>query len=143
MNVRQADQSDIPALVDMGEKFHAMSHEVAFYDPEGAEEFLTALIQSPDGCVYISDTGFISGVMVTYPHLDKSWRTANECFFWAAGNGGDLWNAFEQWAISMNAEQIITSHPHDGREAQLSRLYKIRGYTPHEYYYRKVLSPCA
>jgi len=140
LTVRVATESDIPKLVEMGRAFHAYSADVeAGFDAEGAASFLTVLIASPDAYVAVDGSRAFVGMMVSYPHLDKAWRTANEIYWWAETPGGDLLSAFEEWGRAKGARKFIMSHRHDNRHAALARLMKMSGYIPHEYYYIKVV----
>lgn len=144
MTVRKATVEDIPALVEMGAKFHASEKEseVAFYR-EGAAQFFCNLIASPQACLFTDGQGFICGVLSGLPWLDPSFVGANEMLWWSAGDGLPLFKAFEAWAASSGASQITFSHRHSERTATLARLYRMRGYEPYEHYYRKAPQPCA
>lgn len=124
----------------MGAKFHAMTSDSEVpYDREGTAQFFAVLIQSEDGCVLIGDGGLLAGVATTYPHLDKSFRTANEIYWWTEGKGNALLKAFEDWAKSKGITKVINSHRHDARNGALQRLYRILGFEPHEHYYIKAI----
>lgn len=140
MTVRLATVEDIPALVEMGAKFHASEKEatVAFHQ-EGAAQFFASLVASPQACLFTDGQGFICGVMSGLPWLDPAFVTANEMLWWSAGDGAALFKAFEDWAEAQGASQITFSHRHSDRTATLARLYRMRGYEPYEHYYRKAL----
>ena len=141
--IRLATHDDIPALIEMGREFVAQSSDaIVPFDEAGTVDMFRSMIDADAACVFISDDGFICGVITALPYLSKKFTVANECFWYAESSGSDLFEAFERWAVQSGASRAIISHRHCSRTPSFERLYRMRGYAPHEHYYVRDL-PCA
>lgn len=137
--MRQATEADIPRLIEMGREFYSHSTDAHIgFDEAGTVQMFTAMIRSASACVFITEDGFICGILTTVPYLDKSHVIAQECFWWAGKSGSALLTAFEHWAEEKGASQINISH-REGRTAAFQRLYRMRRFAPHEHYYTRAV----
>lgn len=133
--IRPATPEDIPALVDMGRKFHAASQMPMGFDPQAVEAFLGQLI--PQGGVFIGPRGAIGGALAP-AYCDPAWVMAVELFWWAEGGGMGLLRAFEAWAVESGAREVrMTSL---AALERADRLLRLVGYSPVEISYQKVLA---
>lgn len=133
--IRPATESDIPALVAMGQKFSEAAGTP--FDKGDVAEFVSALIGSENGAVFVTDGGMIGGVL-SPAYSCKSWLMAVELFWWAEDRQGiRLLKAFEEWAASRGASEIrmTTLAAIDGPQKIMAR----RGYAPIEISYQKVM----
>lgn len=126
-----ADEHDLPALVDMGERFHAASRLPGKYNGADFGAYCADMIEREDAIIYRSDAGMIGG-HITNPAWDASYRFATEAFWWAEdGAGAALLDAFEAWG---------REHAHEVRMFFLSwikplavaRVLSMRGYVAEE-----------
>lgn len=133
---RSAVANDIPALLDMGRRFHAASQMPFSYDEAAVSSLLDRLIASDTGAVLMSDHGVIGGAIVP-AYCDPNWMIAVELFWWAEKGGIPLLRSFEDWAISMNANEIrmtsLASLP------RADRLLRVKGYAPCEISYQRIV----
>lgn len=140
MTVRTATVEDIPALVEMGAKFHAMSpHKpVGDYDYDAVARTLAFLVESPSGLVVRSDTGVLGGFMApvffapTVPMMEEN-------FWWASGGGQELRRFFEAEAKAMGARFVYFTTLENDRIDAIDRLMQRDGYRPVERRYMKEL----
>lgn len=132
---RAATVGDIPALLAMGRKFHAMSGHPMAFDGAAVADFLAALIEGESSIVLMTDRGVIGGVLAP-AWCDPSWSMAVELFWWAEGGGMKLLSGFEKWAESRGASEVrMTSLAAHQRAAD---LLQIKGYAPSEISFSKV-----
>lgn len=141
MTVRIATAHDIPSLVEMGAKFHAMSpHEpVGAYDHAAVARTVRFLIDSPDGLVVRSDTGVLGGYMAPV-FFSPSVRMMEENFWWSQGGGQELRHFFEAEAKAMGAKVVYFTTLENERIAAIDRVMRRDGYRPVERRYMKELS---
>lgn len=133
--IRNAGDADIPALVEMGRRFHAASGQPMGFDARAVEGLLAGMIVSDRACVLMTDHGGIGGVL-NPAYCDPAWMMAVELFWWAERDGLRLLRGFEDWARDMGAAEVrMTSL------AALPRadvILRRKGYAPAEISYTKV-----
>lgn len=134
--MRVATAIDIPALVEMGRKFHAQSGLPFGFDEGAVVDLLAGMIESPAAEILMTDRGAIGGVL-NPAYCDSSWIMAVELFWWAEGDGLALLKAFEDWAAEMEASEIRMTSIYDLPRAD--RLLRRKGYGPTEISYSKVI----
>lgn len=134
--VRAATPDDMPSLLDMGRKFHSASQMPFRYDEGAVSALLERLVASDAGAVLMSDHGVIGGAIVP-AYCDPNWMMAVELFWWADKGGIPLLRGFEDWAISMNVNEIrmtsLASLP------RADRLLRAKGYAPCEISYQRIV----
>lgn len=137
--IRQARLSDIPRIVEMGAKFHAMSdYTFVEYDPVASAAFLEATIQNPDGIVLCHEQGMIGGALVPL-YFNPAKRVAVETFWWADANGMALLDHFEWWAEARGAVAVTLSCLGNKRDKALGRVFERRGYSKAETSYMRAI----
>lgn len=135
--MRHATATDIPALLEMGRKFHADAKPEWPWSAEGFADTLDDLIHG--GVVFIDGNSFIAGVLAPMP-LSPEWIIAHEILWWAeGGQGGRLQRAFRTWAIDQQADEIKWSCRSENE--RVKRHYS-RFAKPCETVYSEIL-PCA
>lgn len=140
MKVRKATVEDVPALVEMGAKFHAMSphRPVGEYDREAVARTLAFLIDNPSGLVVRSDTGVLGGFMAPI-FFSPLILMMEENFWWSQGGGQVLRRFFEEEAQKMGARFVYFTVLENDRISAIDRVMKRDGYMPVERRYMKEL----
>lgn len=121
--IRRAVMADVPRIIDMIAALAASVDGPQRVCRVKAGETLCGLIHSPDGCVFVSDRGFIAGqIGQTVISPDP---VAWELGWYAEDRTGiALLSAFEAWARAKGANLIKMSCKGGAAERILSR----RGY---------------
>lgn len=140
MTVRLATVDDIPALVEMGAKFHAMSpHQfMGEYDPEGIANLLRFLATGSNTILLTNGEGLIGGVLAPV-YFAPTKIMAEESFLWARKGGGDLLSAFEDEAKARGAAFVLMSTLENEKTKAMDRVMRRSSYVPVERRYIKVL----
>jgi len=139
--IRNATLSDIPRLLDMGDRFadRARLADHVGWDRESGEKTFRYLIESPDGVLVISDDGAAGGLAHPHP-FNLSMRVGQEMFWWSEGKGGlALLTALEDEARSIGVLYWTMITLEAIRPQATGKLYQRRGYTPLEHSYIKRL----
>lgn len=144
--IRPASESDIPRLLEMGEKFYQTTHypeNVAPYDAETVEALIGMM---RDGVMLVAEVeGEVVGMvgLVVVPHLfNRNYKTACEIVWWVepehrgGGIAMQLMNAIEPAAKDKGAVGIqmalLSSSP-----PVAAAIYERLGYTHTESSYFK------
>ena len=136
-HIRHAGHADIPALVEMGRKFHKASQMPCSFDVEASTGLLGRMIDADGAVVLITDAGAMGG-MLSAAYCDPEWVMAIELFWWAQDRRGLLLlGAFERWAVEKHANEVrmTTLSAISGPEKILAR----RGYKSVEISHMKVI----
>lgn len=140
MTTRLATIEDIPALVEMGTKFHAMSpHKwMGEFDDAAIGRMLAFLIDNPAGLVVTNGEGVIGGMMSPVYFNPSKWMMEES--FWFAGSGGrDLLKAFNTEARGMGADYVLLSTLENDKSHVIDRVVTRMGFVPLERRYVKGL----
>ena len=117
--IRPATASDILTIVDQVEALRAAVGGPVAVDRAWTARTLAALLESPDGAVWVSDAGFIAGAL-TQTIISPA-PLAQELGWYATdGTGLRLLRRFETWAQERGAVLIQLSTGPTGPD--LSRL---------------------
>lgn len=137
---RTATPDDIPSLVEMGRRFHAMSPHKPFgaYDHKAVTNVLSFLIANPDGLVVTNGDGAIGGFIAPL-YFDPSRRAMEEAFWWASSGGKDLLTAFEAESRKMGASLLFMSGLENEHVKAIDRVFRRAGFSPVERRYVKEL----
>lgn len=141
MTVRSATVDDIPALVEMGAKFHAMSPHAFLgeYDPQGIGNLLRFLATGSNTILLTNGEGLIGGVLAPV-YFAPTKIMAEESFWWAGSGGGLLLAAFETEAKRLGADFVLLSTLHNDRSDVIDRVVRRKGYAPVERRYIKEIN---
>ena len=149
--IREAESGDIPAIVEMGVRFHAASGyaDITGYDRLSAARTFENLIASPDGMILVwEDEGAITGTAaaLAFPFFfNSAHRHAQEFFWWcepsARGRAGPaLLVALEKWAIAVGVQSLALASLASMRPNAVGRLYERAGYRASDATYVKGLN---
>lgn len=137
---REATLSDVPNIVAIGRRFHAISpwSDQPFCGERTANTIIS-LMDAPNGVVFYNGHGILGGVVSQA--LFGSGIYAQELFWFADKGGRDLIQAFEEWAKTQGAKGVIMLNlTLDPRTDKLmDRMYKRKGYAMRERSYYKDL----
>ena len=134
--VRSATLDDIPALLKIGEAFHAAGQLPCAFNLDAMAAVLQTMIEADSAAVLMTDRGVIGGA-INPAYCDPSWTYAVELFWWAQGDGLKLLRAFEGWAQQAGAKEVrMTSL---AALPRADRLLRCVGYAPAEVSYSKVV----
>lgn len=142
--IREATESDVPAIVEMGRQFR---NETVYASrlPENVEQITATarrIVASPDGTVLVADRdGVLIGMigLLLFTHHFSGERTAGELCFWIdpahRGHGVRLLYRAERWAREHGATtlQMIAPTP------EVGALYTRLGFTEIETAFQKEL----
>lgn len=136
--MRLATESDIPALVELGQRFHAASpYRAMQYEPERVAQTLKAVIGT--GTVFVSGEPVHSmGAAIKGPMWFSSGEAAQELFLWGK-DGKMIRQALEKWATDQGCESFSMVCLEDDKAVQMTRLYRMAGYVPVERHFLKAL----
>jgi hypothetical protein len=130
-DVRPATEHDVPRIIEWGRKFLAYHPLLKTLpeDVEAIEGVVRRLIEGPDSCILIHETGMIGGALISL-WTNPSARTATELFWWSDGGGLGLLEAFEAWGRDSGASHVQMLKIEGVRD--VSPIYAKRGYAPME-----------
>jgi hypothetical protein len=136
----EAMKGDIPAIVEMGKAFHAMSphRDMGKYDPIGMANVLSFMIESPSAVVLFNGNGAIGGILAPV-YFNPAKIILEESFWWAEEGGRDLLKAFEAWGRANGADFVSMCTLVNEKSAVIGRVMRMNGYRPVETRYIKGL----
>jgi len=147
--IRDAKITDLPILLDMGERFFNASEfvKVTIYDPISFQSTALQLIDS-DILLVGEDDGKVVGMIgaLVYPlYFNQSHITGQEMFWWVDEDkrkskvGRDLLRVLEQRAKDMGANSFAMISLDSMNPKLMDRVYKMKGYFPAEHtYYKRI-----
>lgn len=133
--IREAAADDLPALVDMAEKFVNVAFPGEAFDQGSEAATIAHLIRAPEGIVLVSERGFIAGIV--YPvHFNHGVLVGQEIGWWG---DIDLCPAFESMARELGAKKCLMLALEDRKLRPMTRLYRRMGYRQIEHTFVKEL----
>ena len=133
-----ASVSDVPHLLKLAQKFHAMSswRDRPFNRDSMRETFIN-IIRNPNAILLYNGTGMIAGFLS--PIYFGGGIVAQELFWFAEKNGRELIDAFEDWAKESGADGVLMVNLalDDRTDRVMDAMYRRRGYTLRERHYWK------
>lgn len=136
--IREARESDIPAMVEMGRKFFDLTgwSDIADWSEYSFAATLRRLMSSDDGVLLVIDRNGPVGMAgaLLYPfYFSAAHRTGQELFWWvdpeARGREAtELLDRLEQQAREQGAMSFTMIAVDVLRSAALARYYTRRGY---------------
>lgn len=139
--IREAGEADIPAILELGERFHALSPwSDRRFRREATERTVRALIEQPNAVLLFNGHGILGGVLS--PIYFGGGVVAQELFWFADSRGRELIKAFEEWAHANGADGVLMVNLalDDRTDALMHRMYSRMGYSLRERHYWKELS---
>ncbi|MDB6036016.1 MAG: hypothetical protein JWM16_6354 [Verrucomicrobiales bacterium] len=130
MTQRLATVEDIPALVEMGQKFHTMSPHASMgaYDPEAVARVIAFMIESPQSVVLTNGTGAIGATYAPIFFGPSQWL-CEENFFFSEGRGGfDLLDGLIEHARGWGASHVSMSTLENAKAHVIDRLMTRKGF---------------
>lgn len=143
--IREACPSDVPAILVMAERFHALSPwaPVAF-DAEAVLSTVAHMLGNADMVIFVADHGCgavgMAGMMLAKVFFGAA--TLAQEAFWYCEDARDslrLLDVSERWAVQRGAYAVNMARLEGVRDVALDKLYRRRGYVPNEHFYLKVL----
>lgn len=137
---KPATIEDIPAIVELGKKFHDLSPwRDRPFDADQTAEFLAGMIENPNACLFWNGEGMIGGVIA--PIYFGGGLVAQELFWFAEKGGMSLLDTFEEWAHNAGASGLImvSLSLNERADSLMDRIYQRRGYRLRERTYYKDL----
>lgn len=142
--IRKATPADLPAILDMTARLHAVAGIVIPMHRTFTEGFVQALIAHADGLVLVAENdGAVVGMLIASigtasispapVAVEHGWWVNPE----ARGVGGQLLARYEQWAREKGCFAIRMSTPPDAEGPAL--ILKRKGFTCSEIAWAKVL----
>jgi len=136
--IRRATPEDIPALVELGKKFHAASPYAHLpYVPERVASTVAHILEA--GCVMVSDVDGVRGMSAAMagPMWFSDVPAAQELFWWSDGSGEahELRAALEAWARDQGCALFVMVCLENEKAPVLARLYRRDGYQPVEHHF--------
>lgn len=140
--IRPATTSDVPRLIEMGERFRSSStyNKYLAENSEQMRRFAEKIIDG-DGLLVSERSGKIVSMLgfVVFPHFMSGETTGGEVFWWVEpehrGEGLKLLRAAEKCARSVGAKRFQMIAPSEDVE----KLYELMGYEYVESTYQKML----
>lgn len=133
--IRAATEADVPALIEMGRRFHDATPYVGIvtFNEAEFERSLLGMMDAAAALLRVLDNG--SGPVgmigaVSGRHFISGETAVWECFWWVdpqhRGRGALLLTAFEEWSWAIGATLVCTSLL--ASDDRTKHLYERRGY---------------
>lgn len=139
--IREAAESDIPAIMEMGRRFAddaGVTAQVG-WDDASVEATLHHLIDSDDGILLIGEKGMIGGLIYPHPY-NHAVRVFQEFFWRSEGHEGlRLYKAAINQAKALGASVGVMIATDEMEPETTGRLYERLGYQPAERHYMRKL----
>lgn len=134
--IRHATLADVPRIVEMAERFFALSEyrELMTGSPVHLAAFAERLLAQNDATILVADAQGVVGMLAIYvfEHPYSGERVASELVWWVEpeqrGAGVRLLRAAEQWAAAQGAKVLQMIAPN----ARVGEFYAKAGYVPVE-----------
>lgn len=134
--IRPATLDDMPTILALGAEFLAASpHCWIPLDAAAFEGFAKNLIEGA-GAIFLSDDGFIGGVLAPC-YFNPAYTFASELFWFARKEGQELRKAFEAWGRAAGVDAITCSGLADSHERAIRRIWSRAGYDATEVAFMK------
>ncbi len=144
---RNATSGDVPTLIEMGRRFHAVSDVDEFFpfDSATTETTIRTLIEKDDGLLLVVGTPPVgaAGILLHASHINRSIVMGTEVFWWLdeehRGCGGALLSEMETRAKAAGVQVLQMSCMEALRPKAIARLYQSAGYRPMDHTFLKRL----
>lgn len=124
--VRRATAADVPRIVEMGRRHHAVVREVVPLVEEDFAEHVANVIKG--GAAWVSPEGSLGAVI--FPEAHNAGHLVAVETWWHAfdGHGAELLSAFHQWAWDMGAKSCMITTIHGHKPEAMARMMAGRGW---------------
>ena len=137
--IREAQHEDIPALLDMAQRFHARAFVRIPLCLDTLTAALAGLIDNPQGVVLMAGETAAAGALLHPSWMNRDHLTGSELFWWAEDGGGmGLLEALEAWAAAQGADSFGMVALETMRPDAVGALYRRKGYEPSERSYLRM-----
>lgn len=134
-SIREATQSDLDQLMIWAMRFHALSNWVLVpFSERRVRQTLSNMIEADHSVILMHDQGMIGGVIAELWIADRH-SSAQEMFWYAEKDGGQLLEAFKDWGREKGAQFMIVSGLKDPT-GRIQKVYERKGFELVEYHYR-------
>lgn len=147
--IREATLEDVPAIIEMGQRFFDASgyDGMTSYDPVSASTTYINLIQSPDGILLVHDgengPDGMTGALLFPFFFNNSHKHGQEVFWWvnpeSRGSGVQLFRALENIARERGAKSLAMATVASLESEAVGRIYERFGYSLSDLTYVKAL----
>jgi hypothetical protein len=130
MTQRLALPEDVPAIVALGRKFHAMSphKDMAEYDEMGVARVVSFMIESPQSVVLFNGTGVIGATYAPVYFAPSKWM-CEENFWFSDDRGGlELLDGLTIHAKGWGATHLCLSTLENAKTKVIDRLLTRKGF---------------
>jgi hypothetical protein len=139
--IRKATLDDLPEIMRLGREFLAYSpHRWIALNEDDFAASVAQIIEGA-GAIFLSDDGFIGGVLVPC-YFNRAVAFLSELFWFARAEGQELLAAFEAWGReAAGGLEVVscTSGLVDERERAIRRVFARQGYVATEVAFQKRL----
>lgn len=143
--IREATCEDMPALLDIAQRFFAETEYSQFttFSDEATQKTLEHLIEGEDGIILVLDIDGVKGVVggLVYPFYMSEDLTGQELFWWCEvkSEGLSLLDAIEEAAKEKGAKTFTMMSLDNLSPERLDKIYLAKGYTRSEHTYIRSL----
>jgi GNAT superfamily N-acetyltransferase len=135
MNIRNAQISDLDAIIAMGRKFHGKTihGQHVHFDEESFRNLCTGLIVEDDSDLIVTDDCSAMAALMTFPSMANDQKlVSTEMWLWSEtpGHGIKLLKRLEELARERGAVSMALTSQNNLRD--VSPLYKRMGYSAME-----------
>lgn len=136
--IREATLEDIPALLEMGERFAQKANlsEHVGYDPESMAETFSRMIEAGEP-LFIGERGAIGALTCQHP-FNYAHKSAQELFWWSEGREGLKLLERLTWHCEAFCDSLVMITLEAIEPERTGRLYERLGFSPLEHSYVKV-----
>jgi len=141
MNPWLATAADVPNMVEIGAKFHAMSphRSMGEYDPAGISRMLHFMVESPQSVLMTNGEGFIGGTYAPVYFAPSKWMLEEN--FWFSGKDGfSLLEAMLIHGKGWGADFCVLSTLENEHSKAIDRLLTRKGFRLMERRYIKEIN---
>lgn len=127
---RLATLDDIPAIVALGKKFHAMSphKDMADYDEEGIARVVAFMIESPQSVVLFNGAGVIGATYAPIYFSPSQWMADENYWFSDTRGGLELLEGLIEHAKGWGASHLRLSTLENDKSSVIDRLLTRKGF---------------
>lgn len=140
---RLALKEDVPAIVALGRKFHAMSPHMGMgeYDEGGVARVVSFMIESPQSVVLFNGTGVIGATYAPVYFCPSKWMCEENFWFSDDRGGFELLEGLIVHAEGWGASHVCLSTLENEKARVIDRLLTRKGFKAIERRYILELTP--